>query len=174
MRTARLRIQSLVADGQWLAHTLLDVGTPMAADVTRLTGRPTPDTPAPLTLAPELNREPSPGSDAAKIYAELWRCCAATAWAWLATAVELYDSRSATLEFFGLQRTRHDLQSSGPNISVQRCRASYELWRWATSNDSPDQLLAVRQVISLYRDAPPWPQASDIQLAAEPCIRRPS
>ena len=99
---------------------------------------------------------------------ELWRCCAAAAWAWLATAVELHDRQSATLEFFGLQRTRHDLQSSGPDINVKQCRASYELWRWATSSDSPDQLLAARQVISLYRDAPPWPQASDIQLAAEP------
>ena len=168
VHTLRLHIRSLAADIESLARLPSEIATSMAVDVTRLTGRPATGVPAPLTLAPSSDREPLAGSDAAEIYVELWRCCAAAAWAWLATAVELHNRQSATLEFFGLQRTRHNLPSSGPNINVQQCQASYELWRWATRNDSPDQLLASRQVISLYRDEPPWPQASDIQLAAEP------
>jgi len=168
VRTARLHIGSLAADVQSLGHTRSEAGTPMDVDFAGLINRPTPGTPLPPTLAPAPDREPLPGSEDARIYIELWRCCAAAAWAWLATAVEVHNRGSATLEFFGLQRTRHDLQSSGPNIGIRQCRASYELWRWATSGDSLDRLLAVRQVVSLYRDAPPWAQASDIQLAAEP------
>jgi hypothetical protein len=168
VHTARIYIRSLAADIQSLASLPPDTAAPTGVDVTRLTGRPAPGIPAPLTLAPSPGREPLAGSDAAKIYVELWRCCAATAWAWLATAVEPHNRQSATLEFFGLQRTRHDLQSNGPIISIPQCRASYEMWQWTTGSDSPDQLLASRQVISLYRDVPPWPYASDIQSAAEP------
>jgi hypothetical protein len=168
VQTARLRIRSLSADVPWPPNVLA-IDTQRAVGGTRMHAiRPGSDIPAPSTLAPTSDREPPTDSGATGLYAELWRCCAAAAWAWLATAVELNNEQSATLEFFGLQRTRHELFWNGPSIDIQQCRASYDLWRWVTSGDGPDQLLAARQVISLYRDAPPWNNASDIQRAAEP------
>ena len=168
VRTARLRIRALAADLSSPLHAL-ETASQAAAGALRMTAiRPALDIPGPSTIAPSPDREPVPESGDHELYAQLWRRCAAVSWAWLATTVEVDNGQSATLEFFGLQRTRHDLLWNGPDIDVQQCRASYDLWRWVTSGDGPDQLLAARQVISLYRDVPPWRNASDIQRAAEP------
>lgn len=168
VRTAGLRVRSLEASIPWPAQ-VLNREVPMVAGLARTSAtRPTNGTPMPSTLAPVSAGAYPAESDVGQLHAQLWQACAATAWAWLATTVELSDSQFATLEFFGLQRTRHKLAWNGPGISMEQCRASYDLWCWATSGDGPDQFLAARQVISLYREAEPWSNARDVQRAAEP------
>lgn len=167
LRTAKFSIRSLAADAQALANPSYKAEAPIVSYVSRAPGSIMAEMPIPSTLAPDPDRKPPPASCMAEVYTRLWSYCAATVWAWLASSVESEDPHSLTLEFFGLQRIRHVLQLDVPKISVDQCRASYRLWQWAAGSDTPDKLLAARQVISLYRDVPPWPQASDVQSVAE-------
>jgi hypothetical protein len=125
---------------------------------------PVPNLPDPRCLAPiSVER-----SDEDPLTTCLWRLAAAACWVWLAT-----DARPTTanggidVEYFGLQRVNHEIGPAGPDVSDTQARATLDLWRWATHVTATDQLLATRQVLSLYRDSPPWDRAGDVKRASE-------
>lgn len=125
-------------------------------------GVPSPDALAPSTHADD--------DISARLASLLWRFAAAAAWAHVAsgTAVPDDDTGRAALEFFGYRRTSHRLGPAGPDLDERGCRAAYRLWEWVASDGSPDRLLAVHQVVSLYQQDPPWDRADDVRRAARP------
>lgn len=130
--------------------------------------RPTiPEIPDPRSVAP--TEIVGAQTYVAPIATRLWNLCAASAWGWLATTVTIDEAQQvARLQYFGLQRVEHTMPADGPDaLSEEHCRDAYELWRWAAETEGPDRLLAVRQIISLYRDVP-WGRGEDVRLAAEP------
>lgn len=125
-----------------------------------------PGVPDPSALRP---RNAGPGDASSGLALTLWRLAAAAAWARMASGVTASkDGADPVLEFFGFRRTAHPIPANGDGLSGQACRDAYDLWAWATSDVSPDRLLAVRQVVSLYHDQSPWDRARDVRDSAQP------
>jgi hypothetical protein len=93
----------------------------------------------------------------------------ACAWAWLSNAVVVDDlAARARLEFFGYRRKTFEVTAEGYVADLGR---AYNAYRWATVEESPDRVLAVRQVVSLQDgDALPL-RPDDVVTAAEPLYR---
>lgn len=90
-------------------------------------------------------------------------------WARIATSTEVApDNSHVVAEYFGLQRTRHQISATGPTVSLATARESIALLEWVESAGTVDRLLAVRQIVSLKTGAAPWDYVKDIQSAAEP------
>jgi hypothetical protein len=119
-----------------------------------------------LPLPEEL--EISEGSTGATALADLLRPRAdACAWAWLSNATTISaDNTSVTLEYFGYRRLMFNLGQQGYTSGAGQ--RALRMYLWATSEPSPDRVLAIRQVLSLYgqHDLPRQPE--DVVRAAEP------
>jgi hypothetical protein len=89
----------------------------------------------------------------------------AACWALLATDVTTTRDE-ADLEFFGLRRQSWTLDRGGPRLLPAQHAAAYDLWNSVASAGGPDRALAVRQVVSIYRE-PPWAHAADVSRSAE-------
>lgn len=107
----------------------------------------------------------SVGDEAAQVADVLRSRASASCWALLATAVTT-SPNAAALEYFGLQRQTWELDQAGPVLTAQQHNAVFALWDSTAAAGTPDRLLAIRQVISIYRDAP-WPYAEDIAKSAD-------
>ena len=108
------------------------------------------------------------GSHFVRLSDRLRRAAAALAWTAFATEVRVVADAGLEIEIFGFQRTSYEIEPTGLVASEAQATASLRLFEWAARNDSPDHLLAVRQVASLRFDDPPWNRSSDVQAAAEP------
>jgi hypothetical protein len=91
----------------------------------------------------------------------------ACAWAWLSNSTtELDDADAASVEYFGYRRRTFRLGREG--YAGEAGQRAYKLYTWAVSDMSPDRILAIRQVVSLY-DGETLPSApEDVIRAAEP------
>jgi hypothetical protein len=120
-----------------------------------------------LPLPEEL--ELDAGSAGADLLAAALRPRAeACAWAWLSNATRV-SAGNVTLEYFGYRRRAFTLGPAGYTaVGGQR---AFRMYKWATAEPSPDRVLAIRQVVSLYEqdDLPDRP--GDIVRAAEPLYR---
>jgi hypothetical protein len=93
----------------------------------------------------------------------------AAAWAWLSNAVAIDDaSTGARLEFFGYRRKSFEVDSQGYVPDEGR---AYDAYRWATVEESPDRVLAIRQVVSLQDGNHLPTRPADVVTAAEPLYR---
>lgn len=119
-----------------------------------------------LPLPEEL--EISEGSTAATALADLLRPRAdACAWAWLSNATTISaDNAYATLGYFGYRRLTFNLGPQG--YIADAGQRALRMYLWATSEPSPDRVLAIRQVISLYEQHDLPRQPEDVVRAAEP------
>jgi hypothetical protein len=119
-----------------------------------------------LPLPEEL--ELGEGSTGVTTLADLLRPRAdACAWAWLSNATTISAGNArATLEYFGYRRLMFNLGPEG--YTAEADQRALRMYLWATSEPSPDRVLAIRQVISLYgqQDLPGRPE--DVVKAAEP------
>jgi hypothetical protein len=119
-----------------------------------------------LPLPEEL--EMNEGSTGATALADLLRPYAdACAWAWLSNATTISAGNAyVTLEYFGYRRLMFNLGPQG--YAADAGQRALRMYLWATSEPSPDRILAIRQVISLYEqhDLPGKPE--DVVRAAEP------
>jgi hypothetical protein len=118
----------------------------------------------PLPEELELNEG---SSGAAALADSLLPRAEACAWAWLSNAARISaDSAQVMLEFFGYRRRVFSLGPQG--YTAQVGQRAFRMYTWATAETSPDRILAVRQVVSLYEqdDLPGRPE--DIVRAAEP------
>jgi hypothetical protein len=94
----------------------------------------------------------------------------ACAWAWLSSAVEaLEGAPAASLEFFGYRRKLFDVPTAG--YVGDPGQVAFNLYRWATAEESPDRILAIRQVVSLHDTAALPSRPDDVVTAAEPLYR---
>jgi hypothetical protein len=112
--------------------------------------------------------EPNEGHVGAERLIETLRTRAdACAWAWLSNSTTARDDESAaTVEYFGYRRRGFVLPPEG-YVAASGERAS-KVYTWATAEASPDRILAIRQVVSLY-DGATLPNApEDVIRAAEP------
>jgi hypothetical protein len=90
----------------------------------------------------------------------------ASAWAWLSNETSVAeDATPATLEFFGYRRRFFMIGRNGFAAKEQR---PLDLYAWATAEESPDRILAIRQVISLYEGDTLPDKPQDVIRAAEP------
>ena len=122
--------------------------------------------PAGLPLPEELEPEQS-STGAAALVDSLRQRAEACAWAWLSNAVTISaDNTYVNLEYFGYRRRTFKLGPTGYTAAADQ--QAFGMYTWATAEPSPDRILAIRQVISLYErtDLPDCPQ--DIVRAAEP------
>ena len=119
-----------------------------------------------LPLPEEL--EMSEGSTGAPAIADLLRPRAdACAWAWLSNATTISaDNVYATLEYFGYRRLMFSLGPQG--YTADAGQRALRMYLWATSEPSPDRVLAIRQVVSLYEQHDLPRQPEDVVRAAEP------
>ena len=94
----------------------------------------------------------------------------ACAWAWLSNAVTAPNHDGvAMLEFSGYRRKVFELSADG--YVADPGQQVYSAYRWATAEDSPDRVPAIRQVVSL-QDGNELPgRPDDIVTAAEPLYR---
>jgi hypothetical protein len=91
----------------------------------------------------------------------------ACAWAWLSNTVTVpVTDGAAKLEFFGYRRKTFELDGAG--YVAAEGQLAYSAYRWATAEDSPDRVLAVRQVVSLQDGSALPNQPDDVVTAAEP------
>jgi hypothetical protein len=122
--------------------------------------------PAGLPLPEELEPEQS-GTGAPALAASLRQRAEACAWAWLSNASTVSaDSTHVTFEYFGYRQRLFKLGPAGYTAAASQ--QAFGMYIWATAEPSPDRILAIRQVVSLYErtDLPDRPQ--DIVRAAEP------
>ena len=92
------------------------------------------------------------------------RCTAAAAaatWALLASSVDVAGDK-VTLDFLGFKRVKIALQDPIA-LESEVLAAVLKLRVWALQDTSPDRLLAVRQVVSLYEHDTSFGNAQDIQ-----------
>jgi hypothetical protein len=94
----------------------------------------------------------------------------ACAWAWLSSAMDAPQGGAvARLEFFGYRRKSFDVPANG--YVAQAGQRAFSAYRWATVEESPDRVLAIRQVVSL-QDGDALPDCpDDVVTAAEPLYR---
>jgi hypothetical protein len=119
-----------------------------------------------LPLPEELElKEGSTG--AAALAKSLRQRAEACAWAWLSNATTISaDNAHMTLEYFGYRRRTFKLGVAGYTAAAGQ--RAFHMYAWATAEPSPDRILAIRQVVSLYeRDELP-DRPEDIVQAAEP------
>jgi hypothetical protein len=94
----------------------------------------------------------------------------ASAWAWLSNSVVASgDGGTALLEFFGYRRKTFEVRGEG--FTGEPGQQAFRLYRWATVEESPDRILAVRQVVSLQDGADLPKRPDDVVTAAEPLYR---
>jgi hypothetical protein len=119
-----------------------------------------------LPLPEEL--EVSEGSTGATALADLLRPRAdACAWAWLSNATTISaDDAPAVLGYFGYRRLTFNLGAQG--YIADAGQRALRMYLWATSEPSPDRVLAIRQVVSLYEQHDLPRQPEDVVRAAEP------
>lgn len=88
-------------------------------------------------------------------------------WRTLATSEQVEDGDTLTLTFHGYRKAMFSMPPSG-TWQTRHIDETLALREWAFYDASPDRLLAVRQVTSLYQpiDAP-FAHAGDIQASAE-------
>jgi hypothetical protein len=102
-------------------------------------------------------------------WAPVARHCAAvaalSAWSMSASEIENLDDRPR-LAFLGFKRVRLELPSPD-SLDDSAVTGALALRRWMFHDASPDRLLAVRQVVSLYEQGEPFAVASDVQASAE-------
>ena len=122
--------------------------------------------PSGLPLPEELKPEQG-GTGPPELADALDRRAEACAWAWLSNATTISaDKTYVNLEYFGYRRRIFKLGPAGYTAAANQ--QAFDMYTWATTEPSPDRILAIRQVISLYErtDLPEHPQ--DIVRAAEP------
>jgi hypothetical protein len=126
-----------------------------------------PRLPVEIALPEEL--VPQPGSmPNSRIEQVLMLKAEACAWAWLSNEVML-SSDKARIEFLGYRRKSFELDGTGYTSGSDK--RIYPTYRWATMENSPDRVLAIRQVMSL-QDGDTLPTEPDnILTAAEPIYR---
>lgn len=90
----------------------------------------------------------------------------ACAWAWLSNDVDAPNGDQAVLEFFGYRRKTFDLSAVG--YAASPGQRAYSAYRWATVEESPDRVLAIRQVVSLQDGRALPGRPDDVVAAAEP------
>ncbi len=124
-----------------------------------------PDLAHPKALAPIQVR----GTALNQLEAAMWRASATTAWVAIASTVGTPSTGSAKIdvEYFGLQRVSHEIDRAGIAVTSDDASLALEMFTWSTSPDSVDQLLAVQQVCSLYREVAPWYSTADVFDAAQ-------
>ena len=122
-----------------------------------------PGLPDPAALHP--NFVDGERDEADRVVMLLHQRTTAAAWALLASSVTISGDQ-AELEFFGLQRQSWTLDRNGPSLTREAHSAAFDLWESVVSAGSPDRVLAVRQVVSIYREAP-WGHAADVGRSAE-------
>ncbi|HEY3735540.1 MAG TPA: hypothetical protein VGL63_16650 [Streptosporangiaceae bacterium] len=123
-----------------------------------------------LPLPEELDLEAvvgaGPLADALRPLADALRPRAeACAWAWLSNAARVTGDR-VTLEFFGYRRRAFSLGPAG--YTGQDGQRALRMYTRATAESSPDRVLAIRQVVSLYEQDELPGKPEDIVRAAEP------
>lgn len=121
-----------------------------------------PGLPDPAVLHP---RHVGGAADAERTANALRQRGAAVCWALLASEIQ-HKTAHADLEFFGLQRQSWPLDAAGPALSVEEHAAVFGLWHSVVTSAGPDRLLAIRQVVSIYREAP-WSHAADVARSAD-------
>ncbi len=99
----------------------------------------------------------------------LSRRVGALSWSWLSNSVHI-DGGTAYLEFFGYRRVAFSPGDDGVNPRGV-AEEAYRLYRWATADQSPDRVLAVRQVVSLQPGLELPDRPADVRQAAEPLYR---
>lgn len=114
-----------------------------------------------------------PATDAAvpSEWAPVLRTCRAAAavgtWGLLANAVKLSDTK-LELDLLGFKRVHLALPVEPPyGLALADVDASLRLRNWALQEGSPDRLLAVRQVASLYAGSEALSAADDVRASAE-------
>jgi hypothetical protein len=86
----------------------------------------------------------------------------------LATWIQIADKfETPHVEYLGFKRTVFDLPSIG-EFSQEAAAATLRLRTWAFAEESPDRIMALRQVISLYTDPGPFDSADEVRYSAEP------
>lgn len=94
------------------------------------------------------------------------RSAAAVAtWITLASEVQILD-HSVEIQFLGFRRVRFHL----PNLEdfdTEQTAATLQLREWALQDASPDRILAISEVTSLYDKDNPFCNAGDIRASAE-------
>lgn len=150
--TSLEHLQTLVIPNS-ISARLTDVQTCCAARI-----------PGEVALPEEL--VPPPGTPSnSRIEQLLIPRAEACAWAWLSNEVTL-SGHTAKMEFLGYRRKSFELDDTG-YVPVSNKRV-YPTYRWATMENSPDRVLAIRQVMSL-QDGDTLPvEPDDILAAAEP------
>jgi hypothetical protein len=96
----------------------------------------------------------------------LSRRAGALSWGWLSNSVHI-DGNEASLEFFGYRRVPFSLVSDGVS-PTEVANEVYRLYQWATADQSPDRVLAVRQVVSLHPGPRLPDRPADVRQAAQP------
>lgn len=120
--------------------------------------------PAPEVLAgPEAATDPT--SPWTAVVANLRVRAALTAWAALATDANAQAER-LVLSYFGFKRVDVSINRSHILAGVD-VQDALRLHTWATSDSSPDRLLAIRQVASFYEGTDLMGSAADVLLSAE-------
>jgi hypothetical protein len=105
----------------------------------------------------------------AEIWKDLTNFCrsaaAAATWVMLASDVNILDQR-VDVEFFGYRRIQFKVPELREFNTIKTSGALH-LREWAFQEVSPDRLLAIRQVVSLYDRDNPFDHAPDIKTSAE-------
>lgn len=121
--------------------------------------------PAGVAVPEQLEFEDDKHGTDAPFVALLRQYADASAWAWLSNLMDAADDATpATLEYFGYRRRFFTIDRTG-FAAIDR---AFDLYVWATAEESPDRILATRQVISLHQadTLPDKPQ--EVIRAAEP------
>ena len=123
-----------------------------------------PMLPPTIVLPEELMAESPLGAETLRD--ALSRRAGALSWSWLSNSVHI-DGDSASLEFFGYRRVSFSL--GGDGVSPKEVADEvYRLYQWATADQSPDRVLAVRQVVSLHPGPELPDRPADVRQAAQP------
>jgi hypothetical protein len=113
-------------------------------------------------LLPPSEAVPAVWSDAVQL---LTSWCALSVWSMLASSCAV-DGDVVTVEFVGFKRSTVHISVADVNAGGQ-IMATLRLRAWTFGEASPDRLLAVRQVTSLYEGLDVLHSASDILASAE-------
>jgi hypothetical protein len=91
----------------------------------------------------------------------------ACAWAWLSNRTSIDKlGNFASLEYSGYRPRVFRLGADG--FTGEAGQRSTQLYAWATNESSPDRILAIRQVLSLYESDTLPTRPEDVARAAEP------
>ncbi|SMD26466.1 type 2 periplasmic-binding domain-containing protein [Kibdelosporangium aridum] len=108
-------------------------------------------------------------ASAAVFWKEIVDYCRAAAsiytWVSLASNVQVSEA-GVRIEFLGFRRVSFQLPPP-ESLEVQKVSSTLILREWAFQEASPDRLLAISQVVSLYDQDDPFQHAEDIKASAE-------